>query len=195
MKFLEKDLEEIIYETHNKDNYQLWERNLYTNGKMLRQLNIGSYGIADLVTFERGYVDPMYPNEFVFNDSDFLTPETNYPTLRITVYELKKDKIGIAGFLQAVGYVKGIQRYLASRKRFKWYHVIYEIVLIGKNVDTSGNFCYITDLFPKVSFVTYKYSINGLSFTTSQGYRITDEGFKIHPSKRINNENLVKNVY
>ena len=50
MKFLEKDLEEIIFETSNKE---LNERGLFVYGKKYRQLRIGNYGVADLVVVDR----------------------------------------------------------------------------------------------------------------------------------------------
>ena len=50
MKFLEKDLEQIIFES-GRDS--LRERGLSISGKLLRQLRIGNYGIADLVEFVR----------------------------------------------------------------------------------------------------------------------------------------------
>lgn len=51
MNFLEKNLEDIIYETNNK---YLRERGLFINGIKKRQLRIGNYGIADIVTFKKG---------------------------------------------------------------------------------------------------------------------------------------------
>ncbi len=49
MKFLEKDLEQIIFES-GMDS--LNERGLYIRGKRLRQVRIGNYGIAD--SYARG---------------------------------------------------------------------------------------------------------------------------------------------
>ena len=72
MKFLEKNLEDIIWEASNE---KLQERGLNISGKKLRQLRIGNYGIADLVTFDRDY----YHTEYL------------HPFLNITVYELKKN--------------------------------------------------------------------------------------------------------
>ena len=53
MRFLEKDLEQIIHESGMD---QLNERGLPIDGKMFRQMRIGNYGIADLITVTR----PMY---------------------------------------------------------------------------------------------------------------------------------------
>ena len=54
MKFLENDLEEIIY-TSGRD--VLEQRGLTINGKLLRQVKIGNYGIADLIEFQRPFYD------------------------------------------------------------------------------------------------------------------------------------------
>lgn len=133
MDFLEKDLEEIIC---NADYAQLYERGLDINGKLFRQLKIVTYGIADLVTAER--IDIHYDNQYeLFTENKSL--------LRITVYELKKDKIGISAFLQAIGYCKGIKRYLENKRNFTDF--IIEIKLIGRLLDSSGEFCFLPDLF------------------------------------------------
>ena len=87
MKFLEKDLEDIIWES---DNIKLRKRGLSINGIKKRQLKIGNYGIADLVTCYKSIND--------FNNG-----------LIVTVYELKKEKAGISAFLQALRYCKGIK--------------------------------------------------------------------------------------
>lgn len=146
MEFLEKDLEQIIWET---DKEALLDKGLYVNGKLFRQLKIGRYGIADLVSFER----------------------KNF-CIHFTVYELKKDNIGIAAFMQAYSYVKGLVEYLEMRG----FLSTFEVVLIGKKLDMSGSFCYLTDLIPQLSFYTYHIDINGLQFTQKSDYRLT-KGF------------------
>ena len=53
MKFLEKDLEEIIWDAYKNDKLSLINnRGLFINGLIKRQLRIGNYGIADLVQEE-----------------------------------------------------------------------------------------------------------------------------------------------
>lgn len=180
MDFLEKDLENIIWESSNE---QLSERGLDISGKRFRQLRIGNYGVADLVTLERLY-DVDYINQRTTNDGK---------RLLITVYELKKDKIGISAFLQAVGYLKGISRYINKRKIFKHSNIEYRIILIGKSVDDTGNFIYLPDLFQSdidddinfchyqrptsVNFITYSYRIDGIIFSDISDYSLINEGF------------------
>jgi hypothetical protein len=174
MKFLEKDLEQIIYET---EPLELCKRGIYfLDGKALRQLRIGNYGVADLVYFNR---------ELTTMDNKF------EPFLNINIVELKKDKIGISALLQSVNYLKGIKSYIEQRK--PKLHVSYNITLIGKTIDTSGSFIYLTDIInagdcfgfnefnslSKLSYYTYDYNIDGLKFKSHCNYTLKDEGFKL----------------
>lgn len=163
MSFLEKTLKEIIF---TADRNKLEERGLFINGKLFRQLNIGNYGIADLVEVSK--IDPYFGSH----------------GLDITVYELKKDKIGISAFMQAVRYIKGIERYLEWRGFSN--EVFYHIVLIGSTLEDSfdSSFKYFPDMFPCNSdgsyFIrnyTYKYEIDGISFNEENGYKLINQGF------------------
>jgi len=156
MDFLEKDLEEIIY---NANKEELHKRGLFINGKLFRQLRIGNYGIADLVEVER------------------LSGQ-----LYITVYELKKDKIGISAFLQGLNYVRGIKSYI-EKERGKSISVYFQIVLIGKKIDSNSSFCYLPEFlinFDGANFLTnytYSYSVNGIIFKEESEYDLIDKGF------------------
>ena len=171
MEFLEKNLEDIIFET--KANY-LHQRGIYVYGKKYRQVRIGNYGIADMVTIEK----PYYHTGF----------ETHCKGL-ITIYELKKDNINFNTFQQIVKYAKGIQSYLEHRGLEDYFNI--QMITIGKNIDISTSFTYLCDLFniyieettineySKISFsaYTYKYDIDGLSFKQIKGWKLTNEGF------------------
>jgi len=154
MKFLEKDLEEIIYLSGIDE---LRERGLEINGKLMRQVRIGNYGIADLITLER----PAYGG-----------------LGKITIYELKKDKISISAFLQAVGYARGVQRLLEIRNQLDNFQIA--IRLIGNDIDTSGNFCLLSDLISgdlfSLEFYQYKYEVDGIYFECMYNYYLTNEG-------------------
>ena len=160
MEFFEKDLEQIIFDA-NKD--ELSERGLYLEGgKLFRQLRIGNYGIADLVHAYFEY-DQISPDEY------------RRTILHINVIELKKDKIGISAFLQAVNYLKGIKRYFYNRK----YHmnVEYNITLIGKSIDESGSFCFLPDVMDNLELYIYRYDFDGIYFDEKSGYGLKNEGF------------------
>lgn len=177
MRFLEKDLEQVIYEaTDEQINC------LYLSGIRKRQLLIPGYGIPDLLFFKR--VSKRYI------DSEEQSVNTYSVGLEITVCELKKDKIGISAFLQAVRYCKGIRSYLESRG---FENFVFKIVLIGKEIDKSGSFIYLTDLIQEdvdefndyefnkslktVDFFTYNYGFNGIEFKRECDYRSSNDKF------------------
>lgn len=181
MEFLEKDLEQIIWESSNE---QLEEAGISISGsKRFRQLKIGNYGIADLVVLDR-------TNAYDFKKHQTST-SLNYITIKVC--ELKKDAIGIAAFLQAVRYVKGIKRYIEHRGLFSDCNVSYEIVLVGRTIDASGAFIYLPDIVNGsfdffvenfheekslyLSYYTYDYKIDGLKFKSHYNYMLTEEGF------------------
>jgi hypothetical protein len=170
MSFIEKDLEEIIY-TSGRD--VLEERGLLIEGELRRQVKIGNYGIADLISITK----PFY---YIGRNG-----QHELQMGCITIYELKKEKIGISAFLQVLSYVKGIQSYLEKRQK---QHLFYtSIVLVGKSIDTSGTFCYIPDIFElsssnsfdygTINFYTYNYQIDGLYFKSEKNYDIVKQGF------------------
>ena len=174
MNFLEKDLEEIVYESYKDNPEGLAERGLKLKGFIKRQLKIGNYGIADLVTFERGF---NYNFDTVSFDKDSLFFRYKERKITITVYELKKDKIGISALLQGVRYLKGIQNYLNEKDTLLYFD--FKLVLIGKELDMSGSFCYMTDIFDNIELITYKYGLDGLEFKKHRGYHLMEENFKI----------------
>ena len=163
MKFLEKDLEDIIWEA---DNEKLVDRGLLIGGKKFRQLRIGNYGVADLVTVEKCY------EHF-----------GNQPYLDITVFELKKEKAGISAFLQAIRYCKGISTYLDNRNNDLLYKL--HIVLCAKEIDTDSDYIFITDLIQSEDYsylntvynYSFTYSIDGIKFKREINYNLTNTGF------------------
>lgn len=167
MTFLEKDLEQIIWET---DNSILQKKNLEIYGKKLRQLKIGNYGIADLVTINREY-------DYCFERQKCI------PYLDVRVYELKKEKVGISAFLQAIRYCKGIKSYIEAKNPYMNFKL--NISLISKEVDLSGDFIYIPDLIKgsnfgfidNIQFYSFSYTIDGMVFNRSEYYKLIHEGF------------------
>lgn len=171
MKFLEKDLEEIIC---TSDRSLLKKRGLNVQGKLLRQLKIGNYGRADLVTIER----PKYE---LF--------ETEHYKGLITVFELKQNNVSVSAFLQALGYLNGIRSFLDKSGLENYFN--YKIVLVGSNIDTSSTLCYLPnfcngDFFNlhvseestfQLDLITYQYKFDGILFTNHKGYLLTNEGF------------------
>lgn len=168
-KFYENDLEEIIY---TADREVLEDRGLFIpNGRLFRQLRIGNYGIADLVSVSKSK-----------------TPDGD-AYIDIEVIELKEDKIGLSAFLQAIKYVKGIHSYLSDNRLFDRYKL--GMCLIGSSMDVSGTFCYLPDLIGDSNVFspynngnidlfrvyTYEYKIDGIYFQDQRGFKLDDEGF------------------
>lgn len=164
MKFLEKDLEQIIYET---ENHLLNCKGLDISGIKKRQLRIGNYGISDLITVEKSY----QANNKIS------------PMLDITIFELKKNEISVSTFLQAIRYLKGIKRYFYNRNSS--YRINYKIVLIGESIDINNDFIFLTDLVNvdeygcsfSLEYYTYEMNFNGLQFNQYNGYKLSQEGF------------------
>lgn len=155
MDFLEKDLEEIIF---NSDLSKLNQKGLRLQGKLKRQLRIGNYGIADLVSFKRSYFEG-----------------TNIPCLYITVIELKLNSISLSGVMQAVAYARGIQDYLEQYKPDIDYSI--GIMIIGKNIDKKSGLTYIPSIFQNIKFFTYSYDIDGIIFDEVKDYALINNGF------------------
>jgi hypothetical protein len=99
MNILEKELEDIVYETFVSNRTALLNRGLYLQeGIALRQLNLGSYGIADIVIMK------MHKGRSIQKDGSHFISRS----ILCTVVELKKETINVATLLQALGYCKGI---------------------------------------------------------------------------------------
>lgn len=167
MKFLEKDLEQIIWDA---DKEVLSERGLHLDGKLKRQLKIGNYGIADLIHFKRpiSYYDKKTMRRY------------NIENGLIEVIELKNEKISVSAFMQAVKYLKGIKNYLEKRN-FNDCQYCYKITLIGRDLDMDSSLCYLPDVICNeeisVNIITYDYNVNGIEFKNRFGYELVNEGF------------------
>lgn len=149
MTFLEKDLEDIIYNTNNQTLNLV---GLPIRGKKLRQVRIGNYGIADLITIERqSYLERVV----------------------VTVYELKKDNIDINSFLQAVRYARGIQSWFPNNKK---YDLKISLCIIGKSVSVESDFIYLPSILPNLNMFTYSYDFDGIKFNEVGGYKLIKEG-------------------
>jgi hypothetical protein len=150
MTFLEKDLEQIIFETDHDD---LYDSGLPVYGKVKRQLRIGNYGVADLVTFSREGQD----------------------VLRITIYELKQNEVGVSTFGQAIRYAKGISQYILNHRK-KNLSLHFEFILVGKSFQ-KGDFIYMTDFIPNLRVFTYEYEFDGIYFNECYNYSLIHSGF------------------
>jgi len=179
MKFLEKDLEDIIYET---DNAKLRERGLPIYGLKLRQVRLGGYGVADLITIQLRANNQTHPEDNI----------TYYfgHTLIITIYELKQESIGFNALGQCFRYSKaiegiinGLDLNLYSIEDFELYRVI-----VGSKIDRSSDFCYLINHTDFISAYTYDYGFEGISFNISKEWYKPNAVTKI--IENLNNKNV-----
>lgn len=144
MKFLEKSLEQIIYE----DPFYCFENGLdllEIDGQIHRQLCLKPHGIADLVVFH--YIGPDAPGGDI---------------LSVQIIECKRDVVNAATFAQAARYKLALSRILGSRQ--PGISIIYSILLIGRRVDWSGELDYMcANEFP-CNVYTYDYKADGIAF-------------------------------
>lgn len=170
MNFLEKDLENIIWES---DNIKLQQKNLPIEGKKFRQLRIGNYGVLDLLTVEKKYY-PDWGNC------------KNVPYLNLTVYELKKENVSVSTFLQALRYCKGIKSYIELKNIDVPFKL--NIVLCAKKIDTHSSFMYLVDLINKeievpdgllnsIEVYSFEYLLDGINFIKHEDYDLQHKGF------------------
>lgn len=166
MDFLEKDLETIIYETaQNKEGrMKLSERGLEIRGKLLRQVRIGTYGIADLITVE-------------------INRHKDSEHINITIYELKKGVLNLDALTQASRYETGIRRFIEQNYYDEDIHFLtVNIILIGRSVEYNGDFLFLLNKCidsGDVDVYTYSYDIDGLKFERQySGWNIAEEGFE-----------------
>jgi hypothetical protein len=177
MDFLEKDLETIIAENYEAcaarglDIKQTWSL-------QFRQLNLGAYGIADLVNIG-------------FDGS----------ALSIQVIECKKDEINIATYLQAKRYLAGIKHilddFIDELKDLRNGYVEDDIVLIGKSIDNKSDFVFLHSADYTCSIFLYSYQVDGIHFEeVSKNWTMSMES---HQAARTNLRNAVfdkvKEVY
>jgi len=146
MEISEKELEDMIC---LENRSFLEERGLdFPHEKLIRQLNLGVYGISDLIgiSYER-------------ESEDVVT------SISIYVYELKKDHINQATLTQVSRYISGLKRYFSDLSIFENIEVKFMPVLIGSGVDLTGNFVYMLELVENIEVYTYSLKIDGIYFS------------------------------
>lgn len=158
MDFLEKTLEDIIF---NTPNYLLNIRGLPIYGIKKRQIKVGNYGIIDLITFKR--------EDGIFN---------------INLFELKRGEISCSTFWQSVRYKKGIINYMDSIGFSFPFRI--NIILIGSSVSTDGEFAFLPEIL-NIKFYKYNYEFDGVHFEPIKDYKLTDEGFDKFITKKNKN--------
>lgn len=141
MEISEKQLEDMIC-LKNTDQLAIRGLDVFNHDHLLRQFNLGSYGIVDLVGIT------------VNNNSGPLE-------VSITIYELKKDEIGMSALGQLCRYKRAFENVL-----LEWeMEGDISIVLIGSKIEHSSNFVFAASFVDNLFIYTYDVSIEGLYFS------------------------------
>ncbi len=163
MNFLEKNLEDIIYENIDDINgvQDLMERGLEHvmcgPSIILRQFNLKGYGIPDLIQYriERTGREKL---------EDLPHTEDHY-NVRVFIYELKKDKIDISAVMQVHRYktaINEIFKYLNGGGDV--YNFKIECILVGSKIDNTGDLVFLYNNLLDTFIYTYDYKLDGLLF-------------------------------
>lgn len=172
MEFLEKDLEDILFQAYQNGNQsEIEKRGLHTfkHDYLVRQLNLGSYGIADLVGIK------LCPSRYKFDES----------FSSITIYELKKGEINLSTFNQIVKYGKAIIDYMSSQGIYGCY---VNYVIIGRKINPNAdNLWLLNDAFKNVKTYTYNYDFEGVKFNYNGNdvYKNGNVGVSLSKYKKI----------
>lgn len=168
MNILEQEIEQLVWDAlENYDHDLLAERGLPVESDFTykRQLDLGSYGRADIVGFN---VSTSRTNPNTKKKDRFVN---------VQILELKKEKINAATFFQALRYAKGIQHKMRHENiNYIFYFTFH---LIGKSLDKESELLYITDFFQEVNFYTYELNLRkGLVFNRQFRFQLVQPSFK-----------------
>jgi hypothetical protein len=140
MKFLEKNLEDIIFET---DNSRLNERGFVIFGRKYRQVRLGDAGVCDIITI-------VYSKKTKKH--------------HITIYELKKDNVNIDTYFQALRYANELEN-LILKRGLNIDNIKIQIMLCGQQVYGDKNLINILNFYrDHVACFSYYYDFDGLQF-------------------------------
>lgn len=160
MNILEKEIEDLIYDTIMEGNsILLAERGLPFDEMEIfgRQVNLGKYGILDLVglSFYRG---------------------NKNSEVDVYVIEIKRGEINVATYLQAIRYCKALSLLFKKTSLTPIFHQI----LIGTSVN-KDDFIYLPDINDSVRIYTMKVSLEkGVTFFNECGYQYSNYDFNVN---------------
>lgn len=165
MKFLENDLELLIFEaSKTKDGrLKLQKRGLNCIEKPLyRQVDLGNYGVLDMLQIKHTRLGAIH-------------------SIQIDLFELKKDEINIDTFLQAIRYCAGIKKYIECAGNTT--NISFNVHLIGKNVEKKSSFCFLANLLEsdRINLYLYEYKASleyGFYFELQSGFYFDNDNEK-----------------
>lgn len=162
MNVLEKDLEDMLFEY--LDDFDALLSKGFEHGchRKFRQVNFGSYGIADIIGI-----------------SEYGNAESKF--IQINIYELKKEEISVETLLQAVRYAKALK--IIFNKSNPIDEIAFSIILVGKTLRLNSEFVFLTDFYENLHLYTYSFDFNkGILFNKHINYRLNNENIPIDSS-------------
>lgn len=143
MYITEKELEDLLT-LENTEELRKRGLGVFRQEKLHRQLNLGVYGVADLIgcTFE--------------------SDGNGNGLLVIKIYELKRDEIGLEALCQAFRYKKAIENFFESIEFT--YPLDISLILIGASLSTKKDFIFLAQSIEYLTCFTYNLSLSGLMF-------------------------------
>lgn|SRR5574344_442256 len=146
----EKDFEDLLCEMIIKKNEKICSH-LLNDEFLVRQFDLGVYGIADIVTFS-GCVTYDENNKI----------DTLKTVVEATVIELKNVPITRDALFQALRYKTFFKKHIPIVDNV-------EIVLIGPDIDTTSDLVFSEHL-GDIKILTFNMSENGIFFEEVTGY-------------------------
>jgi hypothetical protein len=138
----EKKLEDILFNhLTNSDYSQKIDREIDCDisHKVIRQLDIGPYGIADIVAFSEPDIDRI---------------------VTIRIFELKKGEINKDSLVQILRYKAGLIKHIEELE--SGIDVSFELYLIGGSVSTQDAFQMIVPAIVELGIYTYDIGVHGV---------------------------------
>jgi len=137
----EKELEDYLYEVTQRNFDESPLEEFAPEGEIFRQVNIGGYGVMDLVIVSFEFPCDMY----------------SYPKVTITIIELKKHKINYQALGQISKYYRAIELFMNEITGELKNPLQYDIkgILIGESVDNESDFVFLANNIEWLDLITY----------------------------------------
>lgn len=164
-KIVEEELETYLF---NNPEYL---GTIYSRQKslLMRQVNLGEYGRADLVYLEPEEVESL---------------ERDRRVLCLHVYELKKGEVDVNTLLQASRYAVGLRRVI--NKACPEYVCEVHLHLFGLSIKTRDDFIFLCNFVENLHLYTYEISLDtGISFTEEHPHLWKMKHDTHSPSKKV----------
>lgn len=177
MELSEKDVEEMIFEAASTERGRefLHGRGLAITGTLFQQVNLGNFGVADLIS--------ITPAGRIKHE------DGHSHKWRIDIYELKKNAIGVDALGQALRYREALKVFLFDRVDLR-LSLECKVHLIGDSIDKSKDFLSYAKAMPWIVLYEYTFDYHGIHFWPSVGsdYERPDVGMP--PAKLFNKRSL-----